>query len=64
MKSVVGLSFIIGMICPASEADQLDPSGDGLPRGLGDFELHRSRGLLLHDDGPGVRLRKAKRKGK
>jgi hypothetical protein len=21
----------------------LDPSGDGLPRGLGDLELHRSR---------------------
>ena len=30
----------------------LDPSGHGLPRGLGDLELHRSRGLLLHDDGP------------
>ena len=30
----------------------LDPSGHGLPRGLGDLELHRPRGLLLHDDGP------------
>jgi len=30
----------------------LDPSGHGLPRGLGDLELHRSIGLLFHDDGP------------
>jgi hypothetical protein len=30
----------------------LDLSGHGLARGLGDLELHRSRGLLLHDDGP------------
>ena len=30
----------------------LDPSSHCLPRGLGYLELHRSRGLLLHDDGP------------
>ena len=30
----------------------LDPIGHGLPRGLGDLELHRSRGLLLHADCP------------
>jgi hypothetical protein len=30
----------------------LDPNGHGVPRGLGDLELHPSRGPLVHDDGP------------
>jgi hypothetical protein len=30
----------------------LDPSRNGLPGLLGNLELHRSLGLLLHDDAP------------
>jgi hypothetical protein len=30
----------------------LDPSGYSLSGGLGDLELNRPRGLLLHHDGP------------
>jgi hypothetical protein len=29
----------------------LDPRLQRVPRGLGDLELHRSLGLVLHDDG-------------
>jgi hypothetical protein len=38
---------------PPSANLLFDPCGDGIPRGLGDFELHRPRSLLLHDDSPG-----------